>query len=143
VRVGDHDGAVEEAGVFEPGGSGHLAVAVEREPSAEDGVVRVLPSGMDSGNAGADGAFADFELAVAGDERGVSDFYALDVGDGVIRAGRAVEGDTEIAGTGLGLGEGKSAGTEKSAEKCGAEREYSKSHHRWFASSIDGVSAAV
>ena len=41
---------------------------------------------------------------LAGDERGVSDFDALDVGDGVVGAGSAIEGDAEIAGAGLGLG---------------------------------------
>ena len=85
VGVGDHDGAVEEAGVFEPGGAGHFAVAVEREPGAEDGVVRVFPARMNGGDAGADRAFSDFELAAAGDERGVSDFNAFDVGDGVVQ----------------------------------------------------------
>jgi hypothetical protein len=47
----------------------------------------------------------------------VSDFYAFDVGDGVVRAGRAVEGDAQIAGSGLGLGEGKAA--QRSAERNG------------------------
>src|ERR1019366_1030763 len=127
VRVGDHDGAVEEAGVFEPGSAGHLSVAVEGEPGAEDGVVRVPAPRMDGGDAGGDRAFTDFELAAAGDERGVSDFNAVDVGDGVVRPGSTVEGDAEVAGTGLGLGQGESAGTEKSTEnsedKCGQERE--------------------
>src|SRR5208283_3009147 len=117
VRVGDHDGTIQEAGVFEPGRARHLAVAVEREPGAEDGVVRVFSAGMDGGDAGADRAFSDLEFAVAGDERGVSDFDAVDVGDGVIRAGYAVEGHAEIAGAGLGLGKREGAGTEKNAEK--------------------------
>ena len=78
---------------------------------------------MDGGDAGADGAFADFELAAAGDERGVSDFDAFDVGDGVVGPGVAVEGDAEIAGAGLGLGGGGECGAEKSAEKCGRKRE--------------------
>ena len=39
VGVGDHDGAVEEAGVVDPGGAGHFTVAVEGEPGGEDGVV--------------------------------------------------------------------------------------------------------
>src|SRR5882762_8779036 len=134
VRVGDHDGAVEEAGVFEPGCAGHLAVAVEREPGAEDGVVRILAAGMNGGDAGADWAFSDFELAAAGDEGGVSDFDAVDIGDGVVRSGVAVERDAKVAASGLGLGEGESGGAEKSAEKCGEkygrEREHAKSHHR-------------
>src|ERR1700687_4189617 len=85
---------------------------------------------MNSGDAGADRAFSDFELAVAGDERGVSYFYAVDVGDGVIRAGCTVEGDAKVAGSGLGLSEGGRGGAEKSAEKCGRKRERVNSHHR-------------
>ena len=77
---------------------------------------------MNGGDAGADGAFTDFELAAAGDERGVSDFYAADVGDGVVGAGVAVEGDAEVAGSGLGLGGGESARAEKSARR-GRKRE--------------------
>jgi hypothetical protein len=56
----------------------------------------------------------------------VSDFNAVDVGDGVVRAGSTVEGDAEVAGTGLGLGEGESASTEKS----GQEGEYARSDHK-------------
>jgi hypothetical protein len=41
------------------------------------------------------------ELAVAGDERGVADKDARDVGDGVEGAGCAVEGDAEVAGAGF------------------------------------------
>src|SRR5271167_1566257 len=106
VRVGDHDGAIQEAGVFQPSRARHLAVAVEREPGSEDGVVGVAAAGMDGGYAGADWAFSNFELAAAGDERGVSDFDAFDIGDGVVRAGGAVEGDAEVAGSGFSLGEG-------------------------------------
>jgi hypothetical protein len=40
--------------------------------------------------------------------------------------------DAEVAGSGLGLGEGKSSGAEKSAERYGREPEYSKSHHKVF-----------
>ena len=64
VRVGDHDGAVEKAGVFEPGCAGHLAVAVEREPAAEDGVVGVLPRGRIGSDTGADRTFADLQFAL-------------------------------------------------------------------------------
>jgi hypothetical protein len=59
---------------------------------------------MDGGDSGADGALADDEFAFAGDERGVSDFDAFYVSDGVVGAGSAVEGDAEIAGARLGLG---------------------------------------
>ena len=106
VRVGDHHGSVEEAGIVDPGGAGHFAVAVEGEPGGEDGVVTGLAAGMDGGDAGADGTFADYEFAAAGDERGVADFDALDVCDRVVGAGGAVERDAEIAGARLGLGGG-------------------------------------
>ena len=91
---------------------------------------------MNGGDASADGAFSDYELAAAGDERGVSNFNALDVGDGVVSAGHAVEGDSEVAGTRPDLGDAESASTEdtekekKSAEKRRQEREYARSHHK-------------
>jgi len=105
VRVCDHDGAVEKAGVVDPGGSGHFSVTVQSEPGGEDGVIAGFPAGMDGGDAGADWTFADYQFAFAGDERGVAYFYSFDVGDGVVGAGSAVEGNSEIAGSGLGLGE--------------------------------------
>jgi hypothetical protein len=133
VRVGDHDGAVEKAGVFEPCGAGHFSVAVEREPAAEDGVIRVLAARMNSGDSGADRAFADFEFAAAGDERGVAYLHAFDVGDGVVGAGRAVERDSEVAGSGLGLSQAEIAGREKREskheDKNRGEPQGLKSHH--------------
>ena len=82
-----------------------LPLSVNQAPKTES--LRVFPARKNGGDAGADWAFSDFEFAAAGDERGVSDFDAFDVGDGVVRAGRAVEGNAQIAGSGLGLGEGR------------------------------------
>ena len=79
-----------------------LPLRVNQAPKTESFVI--LSAWVDGGNAGADWAFSYFELAIAGDERGVSYFHAFDVGDRVIGAGRAVEGDAEVAGAGLGLG---------------------------------------
>ncbi len=56
----------------------------------------------------------------------MSDFYAADVGDGVVRSGNTVEGDAQVAGSGLGLRESECGG----AEESGQEREGTKSHHR-------------
>ena len=103
MRVGDHDRAIEQAGIFKPRGAGHFSIAVEREPGAKDRVGRGFSAGQNRGDAGANGAFADFEFAVAGNERGVADLDAFDVRNRVIRAGRAVEGNAQIAGAGLGL----------------------------------------
>ncbi len=104
VRVGDHHGAVEEAGIVDPRGAGHFTITVKRKPGGEDGVVGSFSARMDGGHAGTHRSLADYEFAFAGDERGVSDFDALDVGDGVVGAGIAIEWDAEIAGSGLGLG---------------------------------------
>jgi len=60
---------------------------------------------MNGGDAGTNGTFANFEFAFAGDERGVADFDSLHVGDGVVGAGCAVEGNAEITGARLGLSE--------------------------------------
>src|SRR5208283_5488700 len=65
VRVGDHDRAIEKAGVFHPGGTGHLAVAVERKPGAENRVAGILATGKNCGHSGADGPFADLESSFA------------------------------------------------------------------------------
>src|SRR6267378_8517552 len=100
VGIGDHHGALEKAGFLDPGGAGHLAVAILREPAGEDGIHHgIFTSRKYGGDASADGAFADDEFAFAGDERGVADEDARDVGDGVEGAWRAVEGNAEIAGT--------------------------------------------
>jgi len=105
VGVGDHHGAFEEAGFFDPGGAGHFPVAVLRKPTGENGIHHgILAAGKDGGDAGADGTFADDEFAFAGDERGVADEDTGDVGDGVEGAGGSVEGDTEIAGARFGGG---------------------------------------
>ncbi len=117
-----------------------LPLSVNQAPKT--GSQRIFAARKNGGDAGADRAFSDFELAAAGDERGVSDFYAVDVGDGVVRAGRAVEGDAEVAGSGLGLGEGESAGTEKSGREVRSRiAEDSRWHHRSV--TFDRVSAAV
>jgi hypothetical protein len=65
--VGDHDGAIEKSGFFEPGSSRHLAVAVEREPRPKNRVLRVFAAGKNGGHSGADGALADDQFAAAGD----------------------------------------------------------------------------
>src|SRR5262249_59687117 len=83
VRVGDCDRSFEDAGFLEPGGPGHLAIAVEGEPGAEHRVRVLLAAGMDDGDAGANRSAADDELAAAGDERGVPDFDAAHIRDRV------------------------------------------------------------
>jgi len=119
---------------LQPGGASHFAIAVERKPGAKDGIEGILAAGKNGGDAGADRAFADFELAAAGDERGVPDFDTGNVSDGVVGPGRAVERDTKITGSGFGLGEGWSCGAEENGEEnngiYGRKRKGSKSHHK-------------
>ena len=82
MRVGNHHRAFEEAGLVHPGGAGHLAVAVEREPAGERRVARALAARQNRRDAGAGGAVRE------GDE---TDFDALHVGNSVQRARRAVK----------------------------------------------------
>jgi hypothetical protein len=88
VGIGDEDGAFHEAPFLDPGGPGHLAVAILREPAGEDRVVRFLAARQDRRHPGPDG--------VALDERRVADLDTADVSDRVQRAGRPVEVDAEI-----------------------------------------------
>ncbi len=89
VRVGDHHGAVEESGFFDPGGSGHLAVAILRIPSGECGIGERLSAGENDRDAGANIGSLN--------QRCVADLNSGDVRDGVQRAGCSIERNAEIA----------------------------------------------
>jgi hypothetical protein len=103
VRVGDHHGTIEETGLFHPDGAGHFAVAIERPPAGKNRTAHGILAARENGShAGSHGAFANLELAFAGNERGVADGDAGNIGDGVERAGRAVKRHAEIAGARLG-----------------------------------------
>src|SRR4029079_9992804 len=86
-------GAVEKARLVDPGGAGHLAVAVQREPAGEDGIRRRLAAREDPGHASA------HRLAL--DEGGHADFHAAHVRDGVEGTGGPFEGNAEIARAGF------------------------------------------
>ena len=102
VRVRDHHRSFEKAGFFDPRRSRHLAVSVERPPAGEDGVHHGLfAAGKNRSDSGADGAFADLQFSLAGDQGHLADFHTLHVRDGVERAGRAVKRDTKIPCTRL------------------------------------------
>jgi hypothetical protein len=98
VRVGNQDGTNEKAGFFNPGCAGHFTVAVLREPAGENGIADGIISTRQNGcDAGADRAFADSKLSIAGNQRGVADQNTRDIGDGIKRTGRAVKRDSEVA----------------------------------------------
>ncbi len=98
VRVGDHYGAFQKARLFHPSGAGHFAISVLRKPAGEDSVVHgILPARKDRGDAGANRAFADLQLAFTGNQSGVADQNARYIGNGVEFSGRAVKRDAEVA----------------------------------------------
>ena len=72
VGVGQHDRAFEKAALLDPGHAGHLAVAVEAEPTGENRMIQraFLAARQDRGDARADRTDADFQLAFALDQRG-------------------------------------------------------------------------
>ena len=84
----------------EPGGAGHLAVPVQREPGGEDAAPAGAAAGQHRGDAGADRAFADAELSFAPDDGVVPHLHSGDIGDRVEQAGITLEGHAEIAGAG-------------------------------------------
>ena len=96
VRVGDRDRPLEQAALLDPGRAGHLAVAVQREPGGEHGIVVGPAARMDDRDAGANRTLADDELAAAGDQRRVSDLHPGDVGDRVERPCGAADRQLEI-----------------------------------------------
>src|SRR2546427_12906139 len=92
----------EYPGLPPPGGAGHLAVAVHREPAGEHGVVGVLAAREDRGDARPDRTLPHNELAASRHEGPVADFDAAHIGDGVEGPGRAFERDAQVPAA-LGL----------------------------------------
>ena len=103
MGICDHNRTIEEAGFLYPRSAGHFTVAIpERPPAGEYGIAHgIFAAGEDGGDAGADWAFANLQFSFARDEGRVADGDAGNVGDGVERAGRAIEGNAQIAGAGL------------------------------------------
>jgi hypothetical protein len=83
VRVRHHHGALEHPRVANPIQARDLAVPVDDERPGEHRGRCGAPARQDCGHAGAHGALADHELAVAADQRGMSDGDPGDVRDRV------------------------------------------------------------
>src|ERR1039458_4069527 len=118
MRIRNHDGAIEEAGIFKPGGAGHFTIAIEREPGAEDFVGGGFSAWKNGGDAGADRPFADFEFSFARDECSMTHLDSTNVGDGVVGTGIAIKRNAQIAGARLGLAEGNDC---REDQRTGAE----------------------
>ena len=58
---------------------------------------------MDGSNPGADWAFSNLKLAFPCNQSRMSDFHPFDVGDGVVIAWCAVEGNSQISRTRFGF----------------------------------------
>src|SRR5579864_135515 len=64
MGIGNHDWAIEESRIVDPGCAGHLAIAVEGEPCRENGIVAGFATRMDGGDAGANWTLADFKFSL-------------------------------------------------------------------------------
>ena len=106
MRIRDDYRPFEKAQIIERGGAGHLAVAVQREPASEDRISGIFSPRKNGGDAGAYRANTYLQRAIAGNQRRVANFHALYVGDGVERAGSAVEGNAQVSGARFSLGRG-------------------------------------
>src|SRR3990172_1467602 len=94
ARVGDGQGAMEEARFPDPLEAAHVAVAVEDVSAGEDRLgPGVAVVGHDHRHAGPDRALAADERTLASDDRGVTDADTGDVGDRVEAPGPALTDD--------------------------------------------------
>jgi hypothetical protein len=140
VCVGDHNRTFEETRLFNPGGTGHLTVAVLRKPAGKYGIVHgIFSARKNGGNSGANRTFSDLQLPFSGDERGVTDKDAVDVGDGVEFSGSAIKRNAEIAGAGLFGSVPLREGGERECEPERKEQERkvgTNAHCDWFSPSM-------
>src|SRR6266550_4384716 len=133
VRVGNHDGAFQKAGLFHPGCARHLAIAVQGEPSGKNLILRILSAGQDGSYAGADGTCPNLERSLTRNQCGVTYFDALHVGDGIQWPRLAVERDSEVASSRLGTRCQRSCAERKKQtgnECCGAAFWHPRSPNR-------------
>jgi hypothetical protein len=93
MGIGDHDGTVKKTGVFYPRGSGHFAISVERKPAGKHVIGRILSSGKNCSNAGADRPDTHLQFALARNQGCMTDFNAIHIRDCIQRARITVERD--------------------------------------------------
>src|SRR6266849_4580015 len=93
MSIGDHDRPVDKSRLLDPGGPGHLAVTVLREPAREDCIVVAFTARQNRCYSSAH--------AVAGDQRAISYLDASHIGDGVPRPWRSIKRHAQIPRTRL------------------------------------------
>src|SRR6476620_10313091 len=94
VGVRYPDRTLEKAAFIHPGRASHFAVAVEREPGREDGILIILPTRVEYGHSCA--------CRVAFNHRCVPNRHACNVCDRVVLPGAAFKWNPQIAGAWLG-----------------------------------------
>ncbi len=116
IGVGDRHRIEQEAIILDPRRAGHLAVAIEAEPSGEDRREVVPAPGEHHGDTRPNRSLAPDQRSLAADQCGVADGHAGYVGDGIERTRGTVERHAEIARAGgglLGMGRQRHADGEK------------------------------
>ena len=98
IGVGDGDGIEQAPIVVDPRRAGHLSVAVEAEPAGKHLREVAGAAGKDGGYSGSDRPGSDPQLTRAGDQRGVPDGHAGNIGDGIEWSRGAIQGDAQVAG---------------------------------------------
>src|ERR1700741_1052456 len=84
VCVGDHHGSDQKTGFFDPGGSSHFSLSMERPPACEQaGVAHILSARENCSNSRTHWPLANLELAFTGNERAVAYRHSGHVSDGV------------------------------------------------------------
>src|ERR1700751_3124838 len=125
VRVGDHHRAVEKAGLVDPNGASHLAIAILSEPPCEYRIHPGFSARKNCRDTSANRADTDLKLPFAANQSLVADLNPFDVCNRIQRAGRSFKWNAEIASTRSDLG-----GRDKNGANEGEKNYKGKILHR-------------
>ena len=98
VRIRNADRPLQQPRLFQPCRTGHLAIAVQAEPSGVDVVGVLLSARKNHGDAGSHRAIAHLQRAVSANQRGCTDLDSRNIRDRIELPRRPVERHAKIAG---------------------------------------------
>ena len=116
VRIGDDYWTFKKSQVVQGCGASHLAIAVQREPTAEYRICKILPPRQDYANAGPYWTRSNFQPAFPGNQGRVTHLHSLDVRDGVERPRRTVERNAKLSSS--RFRQGRSSGKTKTGSSA-------------------------
>ena len=101
VCSGQQDRTFQEAGLFDPIYSCHIAIAVLVERCGHHKIPIAFRAGQDGSDTGPNGALSRNELSFASNQSDMTDGDARDISDRVVWSGRAIKGNAQGAASGI------------------------------------------